>query len=187
MITKRLVNCDFLNTSSFISCLSNKAKLLYFLFLTNADDKGFVGNAKDLAETLDRCEETFENTLFAYKYVDAIDELVNRRLVYEFSDKCGNRTYLIRHWFYHNKNQQFLSTNYENYLERVELINNEYHLKNHQEEEPYKEKEIKENKNKTKSLNIKNVLDKDNNEVLDNTKVISKDNWDKILDDIEEN
>lgn len=181
MITKRLINCDFLNASSFISCLSNKAKLLYFMFLTNADDKGFVGNAKDIADTLDRCEENFENTLFGYKYIDALQELVTRRLLYEFKDKCDNKVYLIRHWFYHNKNQQFLTTNYVSFSKQVELIDDEYQLKNHQEKKPLKENEIKENKSKTKSLNNINVLDNTN---ISSGSNIS--NWDKLLDDIED-
>ena len=70
-IKKRLINCDYFNTSGFTN-LSNKAKLLYFYFLTNADDKGFVGNGKDIAETLDKCEEEQDNVLFNYKYYSHI-------------------------------------------------------------------------------------------------------------------
>ena len=146
MPRQRLINCDFFGVTGFTKNLSNKAKLLYFFFLVNADDKGFVGNGLDLAESLDQCEETFENALFQYKHVDALKEIVDKRLVYEFSDKVGNKTYLIRHWFLHNKNQKFLTTNYISYLAKVELINNEYHLKSEKKEEPLKEKEIKQTK-----------------------------------------
>ena len=152
MPRQRLINCDFFNVSGFTKNLSNKAKLLYFFFIANADDKGFVGNGLDLAESLDQCEETFENVLFTYKYVDALTELVNKRLVYEFSDKVGNKTYLIRHWFLHNKNQKFLTTNYVSYLIKVELVNNEYHLKG-SKEKPYKEKENNINK-ETKEIKV---------------------------------
>ena len=144
MPRQRLINCDFFGVSGFTKNLSNKAKLLYFFFLANADDKGFVGNGLDLAENLDQCEQDFENVLFQYKYVDALKELVDKRLVYAFEDKCHNKTYLIRHWFLHNKNQKFLTTNYVSYLAKVELIDGEYHLKS--EKKPLKEKENKETK-----------------------------------------
>ena len=144
MPRQRLINCDFFGVSGFTKNLSNKAKLLYFMFLANADDKGFVGNGLDIAENLDQCEENFDNVLFNFKYVDALKELVDKSLVYEFSDKLGNKTYLIRHWFLHNKNQKFLTTNYISYLSKVELIDNEYHLK--KDKKPLKEKEIKETK-----------------------------------------
>ena len=44
MIKQRLINCDFLNVGGFLDNISNKAKLLYFMFIVNADDMGFVGN-----------------------------------------------------------------------------------------------------------------------------------------------
>ena len=164
-IKKRLINCDYFNTSGFTS-LSNKAKLLYFYFLTNADDKGFVGNGKDIAETLDNCEELQDNVLFNYKYIDALQELVDKRLVYAFSDKLGNITYLIRHWFMHNKNQGFLTTNFISYLAKVELVNDEYQLKTikgeNLKEKEIKENEIKGNKN-LKSNNLKKFNDNDLN------------------------
>lgn len=170
MPRQRLINCDFFGVSGFTKNLSNKAKLLYFFFLANADDKGFVGNGLDLAENLDQCEQDFENVLFQYKYVDALKELVDKRLVYAFEDKCHNKTYLIRHWFLHNKNQKFLTTNYVSYLAKVELIDGEYHLKG--EKKPTKEnKEIKE----TKEIKI--------NETNDNDET----SWDELMGSLREN
>ena len=161
MPKQRLINCDFFNVSGFKRNLSNKAKLLYFMFLANADDKGFVGNGLDIAENLDQCEENFDNVLFAIKYVDALKELVDKGFIYEFTDKHNNKTYLIRHWFLHNKNQKFLTTNYISYLIKVELVDNEYCLKGEKKEKPLKEKEIKENKeikpNETKEDNGEKV------------------------------
>ena len=92
---------------------------------------GFVGNGKEISETLDRCEENFENTLFQFTYVDAIQELIDQRLVYEFVDKTHNSIYLIKHWFLHNKKQEFLTTNYLALLDKVEVVKGEYQLKNH--------------------------------------------------------
>lgn len=175
MPRKRLINCDFLNVSGFLSNLSNKGKLLYFMFLTNADDKGFVGNGKDIANILDQCEENFDNVLFQVKYSDAITELVEKRLLLEFVDKVGNKTYLIKHWFFHNTNQKFLSTNFISYLAKVELVDNEYRLKTQQEDKrqkPLKENEIKENKRK------ENKIDKEL-ENISNNKEQESSNWEK--------
>ena len=182
-IKKRLINCDYFNTSGFTN-ISNKAKLLYFYFLTNADDKGFVGNGKDIAEMLDNCEEQQENVLFRYKHVDALQELVDKRLVYAFTDKCGNATFLIRHWFMHNKNQGFLTTNFISYLAKVELVDGEYQLKTIKGENQLKEKEIKENESKQnqKSNNLKKFNDNDlNTDNQDNEEEQSMD-WDELLE-----
>ena len=174
MPRQRLINCDFFGVSGFTKNLSNKAKLLYFFFLTNADDKGFVGNGLDLAENLDQCEQDFENVLFQYKYVDALKELVDKRLTYEFKDRVGNKVYLIRHWFLHNKNQKFLTTNFVSYLAKVELVNNEYHLKS-EKEKPLKEKEIE--KNKEIKENQPNEIKEEN----------SENGWDEMMDFYKEN
>lgn len=186
MINKRLINCDFLNVSGFKLELSNKAKLLYFFFLTNADDWGFVGNAKDLAETLDRCEENFENTLFTFSYLEATKELVDKRLVYEFVDKCKNRIYLIRHWFFHNKRQDFLTTNFMSLAKKVELINNEYQLKPLREEEDKDKNKIKENK---ENQNLKSNSLKDMMNDIDTSSITKKSNiderWERILNDLD--
>lgn len=172
MIKQRLINCDFLNFGGFTDKLSNKAKLLYFYFLTNADDKGFVGNALSIADSLDKCEENYENTLFNYTYKDALSELVNRSLVYPFNDKYDNHIFLIRHWFMHNKFQKNLFTNHWKLLTNVDLINNEYILKN-----PLKGKEIKINENKLNET--KNDLSSSLNEDKNDDK-----NWEKEYDNI---
>lgn len=189
MIKQRLINCDFLNASGFRTKLSNKAKLLYFCYITNADDRGFVGNVEELVESLDRCEENFENTLFTYKYVDAMKELVDRRLVFEFVDSVGNKTHLIRHWFYHNKYMPKLQTNFISYLAQVELVDNKYQLKTIQKENPYKGKKIKENEikvNKSHYDNKKDLLDSNNTTVeKEKEKADWEKDWDYFLKDIE--
>lgn len=167
MPKQRLINCDFFGATGFTKNLSNKAKLLYFFFLANADDKGFVSNGLDIAENLDQCEQDFENVLFQYKYVDALKELVDKRLTYEFSDRVGNKTYLIRHWFLHNKNQKFLTTNFISYMAKVELVNNEYYLKE-EKEKPSKEKENKQ---------TKEIKENQPNETEDNGET----SWDELM------
>lgn len=184
-IKQRLINCDFLNFGGFLDNISNKAKLLYFMFLVNADDLGFVGNGISIANTLDQCEEKFDNTLFTYKYVDAIEELTSKGFLYVFSDKYNNKTFLIRAWFKHNKQQNFLSTNFVSYQAMVEIRNGEYHLKNiekHKEETPYKVKEIKVKESKV------------NNEEIENININNKDkepqdwekDWEKTLKELQD-
>ena len=187
MIKQRLINCDFLNASGFRTKLSNKAKLLYFCYITNADDRGFVGNVEELVDSLDRCEENFENTLFTYKYADAMKELVDRRLVFEFVDSVGNKTHLIRHWFYHNKYVPKLQTNFVSYLAQVELVDNKYQLKTIQKEN-HKGKKIKENENKVNKShydNKKDLLDSDNNTVEKEEEKVD-DQWDTFLRELDE-
>lgn len=173
-IKQRLINCDFLNFGGFLDNISNKAKLLYFMFVVNADDLGFVGNGVNIANSLDQCDDKFENTLFNYKYVDAIKELVDRGFLYEFVDKYNNITFLIRHWFKHNKEQKFLTTNFISYRAMVDIDNGEYTLKNIEKvrkETPYKVKESKVKESK--------VNDKELENISINNKEQENDNWEK--------
>lgn len=175
MIKQRLINCDFLNVGGFTDNLSNKAKLLYFYFLTNADDKGFVGNGVSIANSLDQCEQNFENVLFTYKYIDSLNELVERGYVYEFIDRHKNRVFLIRHWFFHNKPQKFFNTNYVSLMSKVDLIDNEYVLKTNKERNPLlKEKNLTEN----------NVTEHNKKEsIKENSEWESE--WDKTLNELD--
>lgn len=142
MAKQRLINCDFMNDMTHIS---NKGKLLYYTFFVNADDKGFVGNGKELIESLQgKTNESGEVnlSLLDNDFVSALHELLEQGLLYEFKSNHNNRVYLIRHWYYHNKLRQGLWTNYYKYLCMVEVVNNEYVLK----EKPLKEKKLNENK-----------------------------------------
>jgi hypothetical protein len=188
MIKQRLVNCDFLNVGGFLDNISNKAKLLYFMFIVNADDMGFVGNGVKLAKGLDECEENFDNTLFSYKYLDAINELNEKGFVYMFSDKHNNKTFLIRHWFKHNKYIGTRATNFISYLSKVEIVNGEYEMKNHKEKEPLKENEIKGNENKTKNHNSikKDFIDSRDAIVEKENKEKENDEWDDFLKELNE-
>lgn len=172
MERQRLINCDFLNFGGFLDNISNKAKLVYFMFIVNADDKGFVGNGIILANTLDQCEEKFDNVLFNYKYIDSIQELIDKGFVYEFQDKHGNKTFLIRHWFRHNKPRNGLTTLFISYLAQVELIDGEYHWKNN------KEKNLKGKEIKIKEIKVNES--KINNEEINNKE--SDDNWEQEWD-----
>ena len=176
MERQRLINCDFLNFGGFLDNISNKAKLVYFMFIVNADDKGFVGNGNILANTLDQCEEKFDNVLFNYKYIDSIQELVDKGFVYEFQDKHGNKTFLIRHWFRHNKPRNGLTTLFISYLAQVELIDGEYHWKNN------KEKNLKGKEIKIKEIKVNES--KINNEEINNKESDGEMSWDEIMQEL---
>ena len=189
MIKQRLINCDFLNVGGFLDNISNKAKLLYFMFIVNADDMGFVGNGETLARGLDKCEENFDNTLFTYKYVDAISELIDKGFIYAFIDKHGNKTFLIRHWFKHNKYIGTRATNFISYLSKVEIVDGEYELKNHQEKKPLKENKIKEKEKETKNHNYdeKDFIDSDvaiEEKEIKQEKENWEEEWDKTLQEL---
>ena len=62
MSKHRLVNCEFIHASSFKVNLSNKAKLLYLMMLTSADDKGFVDTTNDIINALKTNDNEFEKT-----------------------------------------------------------------------------------------------------------------------------
>lgn len=129
----RLINCDFLNESSFKVKLSNKSKLLYFYMFLNADDKGFVGTTLEIIKTLNENDEVFENhetlNLIQHTYMDALYDLIQRGLLIEFIDNHDNKVHLIVHWFYHNHLYDRAWSNYSQFLKRVKLVNNKYVLK----------------------------------------------------------
>ena len=151
---KRLISCDFINASSFKLKLSNKAKLMYIYLFANADDKGFVANALELAEKLQEIDNNENNNaLVEFNYIDSLQELVDSGHLYKFTDNHGNDTYLIRHWFKHNKLIKGLESDYQSLLKMVELIDNEWEMR---------KKPVKEN-------NINNEIQTNNIEELEET------------------
>ena len=142
MARHRLVNCEFLNAGSFKVNISNKAKLLYFMMITNADDRGFVDSTQDLINSLAQNDKEFDPNipldLIGNTYNTALNELLEKGYVYEFIDNHSNKVHLIRHWFFHNKLKKGLWTNYRNFLSQVYLKENEYLIG----KEPLKENNI---------------------------------------------
>ena len=146
MARHRLINCEFINASSFKVNVSNKAKLLYLSMLLNGDDRGFVDNTQELINSLTQNEKDFNNTisldLLENSYNSALQELIDKGYLYEFTDNHKNKVHLIRHWFYHNKYKQGLWTNYKTFWEQVKLDNNEYVFG----KKPLKENKLNQNK-----------------------------------------
>lgn len=173
---QRLINCDFLNSSSFFDRLSNKAKLLYIFMFLNGDDQGFVDNTMNLIESLEKNDKEYDDqvslSLLENDYLSALNDLITRGYVYEFRDKHNNAIHLIRHWFFHNQWKRGLWTNYRSFLKRVDLVENEYILK---------ETHLKENKLNESKVNEIKLNDSSESE----TKQKSMNDLIKELDDDE--
>lgn len=163
MARHRLINCEFLNAGSFKVNVSNRAKLLYFMMISNGDDRGFVDSTQNIIITLENNDSELDKVerleLLENTYNSALNELIDKGYLYEFIDNHQNKVHLIRHWFFHNKLVKGLWTNYRNFLELVHLENNEYILNS---KKPFKEDKIKETKlNQTKlnQINMENETD----------------------------
>lgn len=165
MSKHRLINCEFLNASSFKVNVSNKGKLLYLMMLMSADDRGFVDTTNDLINTLANNDKEYENNipldLIGNTYNTALDELVQKGYIYEFKDNHQNKIHLIRHWFFHNKLVRGLWTNYRSFLNQVYLEDNEYILG----VKPLKEDKIKETNIKQDNIKQTKTISDDIEEI----------------------
>ena len=118
-----MINCGFVNASSFKIKTSNKAKLLYFYLISNADDKGFVDNVDEIIELLDSNDRRFDNDstplLLENNYSIALKELIDKGMLILFADNHDNYIYLIRHWYLHNQipKDRIRNSAYERFLE----------------------------------------------------------------------
>lgn len=185
MAKKRLLNCEFINASSFKVNLSNKAKLLYVYMFVNADDKGFVDTTNEIIESLTKNDTDFRNeinmALLNNDYPSALVELISKGLVYEFRDNHNNRIHLIRHWYFHNKMVKGLWTNYGGLLEKVHVSNNEYFMG----KKPLKENNI----NETivdNDIDIDMVSKEQPKQVLTPKEMFGKDNYNDLTEEEKE-
>lgn len=163
MARHRLLNCEFVNASSFKVNISNKAKLLYFTMCMNADDMGYVDTVKELINTLVDNDKEFNNTisldLLENTYESALNELIDKSYLLVFTDNHKNKIYLIKHWFYHNNYKKGLWTNYRNFKDQVYLESGEYILG---------KKPLKENKLNEDNVNQNNSKEDMTEEDVDN-------------------
>ena len=161
MARHRLINCEFINASSFKVGVSNKGKLLYLMMLMSGDDRGFVDTTNDLINALTTNENELDQSvsleLLENTYNTALNELLDKGYLYEFKDNHNNRVHLVRHWFYHNKYVKGLWTNYRTFLNQVHLEDNEYFMGKKPLKED-KEKEINVNENNDMSEEEMNAL-----------------------------
>jgi hypothetical protein len=155
-----MINCEFVQASSFKFKRSNQAKLLYFYMICSADDKGFVDNVDELIELLTYNDTKFKNNL-QNTFEQSIKELVDKALLIRFNDNHGNSIYLIKHWFMHNviPKERLQPSTYERYLKGIELTpSGEYNVLQVYSANEYKVKES--------NINNNNINDEgnDNNE-----------------------
>lgn len=165
MAKQRLINCDFLLNE--FSGMGNKAKLVYYTLIINADDMGFVGIANKLVEELDKADKEISLELLENTHNTALQDLVDKGYLYVFRNNYGNNIYLIRHWFIHNKWRKGLTTNYTKFLKQVELIDGKWVKK------PLKENKI----NKVNEIKETNVIDNQDN--------ISDEEWNELFEGYE--
>lgn len=187
MIKYRLINCDFLNATTFLK-LSNKAKLLYYAMLTSADDLGFVSNCDTIIETLVKTDDGYENAKLLgleaqlqNDYVTARIELLNKTYVYVFQDKHQNEIYVIKHWFLHNRFRDKLLTNYKSLYRNLEIIDGEYYLKGTREKH-IREKNLKGKESKVNESKRKNVGNNATKEII---KEKIDNEWNQLMNEID--
>lgn len=191
---KRMISCGFVNASSFKIKTSNKAKLLYFYLISNADDKGFVDNVDEIIELLDSNDRKFDNenaaALIESNYSTALKELIDKGMIVSFADNHDNYIYLIRHWYLHNQipKDRIRNSAYERFLEGLWVNEDGEYVKqvsNKCDTNAYV-KEIKLNKSKVNKSNISNKNDKS----LENSALEPKNDndwekdWDKTLEEL---
>ena len=165
---KRMLNCGFVNASSFKIKTSNKAKLLYFYLIANADDKGFVDNVDEIIELLDSNDRKFddrqESVLVESNYSTALKELMEKGMIISFVDNHDNTIYLIRHWYLHNQipKDRIRNSAYERFLEHFEVNKDGEYVKqvSYSCNTNADVKEIKLNKTKRNKNSISNKNDK---------------------------
>lgn len=153
--------------------------------LLNADDRGFVDNTNKLIETFEKNDKEYDEqvslTLLGNDYECALNDLIERGYIYEFRDNHNNKIHLIRHWFFHNQWRRGLWTNYNALSRKVELVENEYVLKEINKNK-VNENKLNENKDSSEPLTrqeINKQLDKDEllKELEDDTLPFEKGDW----------
>lgn len=148
----RLINTNFLKS---LTRLTNRALLLYYSFITWADSMGAVGEAEVILTLLQAKADNEGDTgvgLVKTDYRSALDELVEKGLVYEVKLTGGNAVYIIKHWWLHNKWRKYLKTNYFKAINEFYIEQGEYRPKNERKKKNQKErKEEQVTKTKTKT------------------------------------
>ena len=129
--SRRLFNADFMNDSPTKRNLSNKAILMYCYLMFNTDDRGFVGNAPDLADYFDLKDMKEKRFDPERNYSTAIDELLEKGFLFGFKDRHGNVVHLVRHYWMHNKipEKRITNCNFSRFLDYVDLKANTYEWK----------------------------------------------------------
>ena len=157
----RLINTNFLKS---LTRLTNRALLLYYSFITWADSMGAVGEAEVILTLLQAKADNEGDTgvgLVKTDYRSALDELVEKGLVYEVKLTGGNAVYIIKHWWLHNKWRKYLKSNFYKAINQFYIEAGEYRPKNERKKSKTKESEeeqVTKTKTKTKTNSNSNEL-----------------------------
>lgn len=166
MQQRRMFSKEIVCSDMFL-CLSNEAQVLYFHLVLNADNRGYVNNARSVI------------SMFNGITIENLTELISAKFVLD----RGNGLYLIKHWYIHNDIPTYIAdeTNYLEDLEKIYFDSNfAYTTRNTNRtviEIIYK-KPLKENKKKRNEIKINN----EENIIDDNVKESTGD----LLKEIEE-
>ncbi len=148
----RLINTRFIKT---LVNLTNRALLLYHQLIVWADSMGAVGETEIIITLLQSKADNEGDMgmgLIKTDYHSALDELIEKGLVYEVQLTSGNKVHIIKHWWLHNKWRKYLKTNYFKAVNEFYIEQGEYRPKNERKKKNQKEaKEEQVTKTKTKT------------------------------------
>ena len=145
----RLINTRFIKT---LVNLTNRALLLYHQLIVWADSMGAIGETEIIITLLQHKADNEGDMgmgLIKTDYHSALDELIEKGLVYEVQLTSGNKVHIIKHWWLHNKWKKYLKSNYFKAINQFYIEAGEYRPKN--ERKKKNQKEVKEEQN-TKTI-----------------------------------
>ena len=138
----RLINTRFIKT---LVNLTNRALLLYHQLIVWADSMGAIGETEIIITLLQHKADNEGDMgmgLIKTDYHSALDELIEKGLVYEVPLTSGNKVHIIKHWWLHNKWKKYLKSNYFKAINQFYIEAGEYRPKN--ERKKKNQKEVKE-------------------------------------------
>lgn len=138
----RLINTRFIKT---LVNLTNRALLLYHQLIVWADSMGAIGETEIIITLLQHKADNEGDMgmgLIKTDYHSALDELIEKGLVYEVPLTSGNKVHIIKHWWLHNKWKKYLKSNYFKAISQFYIEAGEYRPKN--ERKKKNQKEVKE-------------------------------------------
>ena len=135
----RLINTRFIKT---LVNLTNRALLLYHQLIVWADSMGAVGETEIIITLLQSKADNEGDMgmgLIKTDYHSALDELIEKGLVYEVQLTSGNKVHIIKHWWLHNKWKKYLKSNYFKAINQFYIEAGEYRPKNERKKKNQKE------------------------------------------------
>lgn len=135
----RLINTRFIKT---LVNLTNRALLLYHQLIVWADSMGAIGETEIIITLLQHKADNEGDMgmgLIKTDYHSALDELIEKGLVYEVQLTSGNKVHIIKHWWLHNKWRKYLKTNYFKAVNEFYIEAGEYRPKNERKKKNQKE------------------------------------------------